>query len=180
MLSDGGTQRAAVFQAGFRDYIGYPFVAAEIEVRLGGIGAARLASAEQFVPKTNDPAAEHGFPQLTEPTARDVALVTATCAFLQKDLAVHRDLDGLARRMGTNRNALARAFKHVLGKGAYAWLREQRMIAAARLLEATDLSIQEISFDVGYEEPGNFSTAFKHLYGVSPRSYRQLVRKSKI
>ncbi len=64
MLSDGGTQRAAVFQAGFRDYIGYPFVAAEIEVRLGGIGAARLASVEQFVPKTNDPAAEHGFPQL--------------------------------------------------------------------------------------------------------------------
>lgn len=179
VLSEESAQRAAVFHAGFSDYISYPFIAAEIAVRLDGIAAVRSASGVQLVSEIINRAVEHGFHHPIEPTAQEVALVEATCAFMQKDIAVHHELDDLARRMGSNRNSLARAFNHVLGKGAYAWLREKRMDAAASLLRTTALSIQEISFDVGYEDPGNFSTAFKHLYGIPPRSYRQIVRNSK-
>lgn len=140
----------------------------------------RSTGGVQLIPEIIDPASERERRHLHEPSAQEVALVKATCAFMQQDIAVHHDLDGLARRMGSNRNSLARAFKHVLGKGAYAWLHEQRMIAAAGLLRTTALSIQEISFDVGYEDAANFATAFKNLHGMSPRSYRQIVRNSKI
>lgn len=174
VLSDVAAKRVAVFEAGFRDYIAYPFIAAEIDVRLGGTSALRIAG------KIIDSAGGHKFSKLNKPTEHESKLVTTTCAFLLKDISVHHDLDYLARLIGTNRNSLARAFKHVIGKGVYAWLREQRMIAATEFLTATDLSIQEISFNVGYEDPGNFSTSFKHLYGVSPRTYRQLMRESKI
>jgi len=180
VLPEGSAQRAAVFDAAFCDYISHPFIAAEIAVRLAGASAMRSTYGGQFVSGIIDPAAEHGLRHSIEPTAQQVALVQATCAFMQKDIAIHRDLDGLARLMGSNRNSLARAFKHVLGKGVYAWLQEQRMIAAARLLRTTALSIQDIGFDLGYEDAANFATAFKLHHGMPPRSYRQIVRKSKI
>ena len=180
VLSDKASKIAAVFQTGFRDYVSYPFIAAEIEVRMGAISAPQPASHEHVATTRTEPSVKFEFSQQHGPTAQEVALVTATCAFLLKDIAVHRNLDYFARRMAANRNFLARAFKHVLGKGLYAWLREQRMAEASKLLAATDLSIQEISFNVGYEDAGNFSTSFKQLYGVSPRSYRKLMKKSKI
>lgn len=179
-LSDRASKIAAVFQAGFRDYISYPFIAAEINIRINGIWAVPPAGSEHAASKGIDPAPERRFSLLHEPTAQEIALVTATCAFLLKDISIRRNLDYFARRAGANRNSLARAFKHVHGKGVYAWLREQRMVSAAKLLTTTDLSVQEISFNVGYEDSGNFSTSFRQLYGVSPRSYRKFMRESKI
>ncbi len=105
-------------------------------------------------------------------------MVEAACQALARDLAVHHTLHELARRVGSNRNSLARAFKKVLGKGPYAWLSERRMVEAATQLKTTDRPVQQISFDVGYSEPANFSTAFKRVHGLSPRRFREKMRDS--
>jgi AraC-like DNA-binding protein len=46
------------------------------------------------------------------------------------------------------------------------------MTKAAELLKLTRLSISDISKAVGYENPLHFSRAFKNIYGVSPREWR--------
>jgi len=48
-----------------------------------------------------------------------------------------------------------------------------RMRYAADLLVEGDLNVQEIGFLVGYENPFNFSLAFKRLYGLSPTHFRK-------
>ena len=45
---------------------------------------------------------------------------------------------------------------------------------AKRLLETFDLAIDEISADVGYEEPAFFRRLFRRLTGLTPGEYRRL------
>ena len=47
-----------------------------------------------------------------------------------------------------------------------------RMVKATELLKLTSLSIAEIGSAVGYENQLHFSRAFKSIYGVSPREWR--------
>lgn len=46
---------------------------------------------------------------------------------------------------------------------------EQRMERAISLIQATTLSIEDISYMLGYSNPSNFYKAFKNYYGHSPR-----------
>ena len=48
-----------------------------------------------------------------------------------------------------------------------------RMRYAADLLVEGDLNVQQIGFLAGYENPFNFSLAFKRLYGLSPTHFRK-------
>jgi AraC-like DNA-binding protein len=103
---------------------------------------------------------------------KDNVLVQNTCRYLLANLTVNHSLDQLAHAMATNRNTLSSSFKRVLGKGAFCWLREQRMHKAENLLKTTNLSIQHICYEVGYNDPANFSTAFKAFFKSAPQQYR--------
>ena len=48
-----------------------------------------------------------------------------------------------------------------------------RMARAEQLLKETRLPIREISARVGYANPLHFSRAFKSVYKIAPREYRQ-------
>ncbi len=59
------------------------------------------------------------------------------------------------------------------GKSPLAQVTYLRMRYAADLLVAGDLNVKQIGYLVGYENPFNFSLAFKRLYGLSPRQFRE-------
>ncbi len=82
--------------------------------------------------------------------------------------------------MATNRNSLSIAFKAVLNQGAFAWLRQQRLKKAKQILATTQLPIQQVCYQVGYNDPANFATAFKKIYQLSPMQYRKKVLDSNI
>jgi AraC family transcriptional activator FtrA len=48
----------------------------------------------------------------------------------------------------------------------------ERIAAAKELLEATDLTVDRISFEVGFGSTVTFRTAFTHEVGISPGRYR--------
>lgn len=47
-----------------------------------------------------------------------------------------------------------------------------QMRRAARLAEETSMTLTEIAFSLGYQDPGNFTRAFKQFHGCSPSSFR--------
>jgi AraC-like DNA-binding protein len=51
---------------------------------------------------------------------------------------------------------------------------EARMLLAKNYLEATNLSIQEIAYLLGYSHPGAFSRAFRNYYEIAPVRCREL------
>ncbi len=48
-----------------------------------------------------------------------------------------------------------------------------KMTVAANLLSTTDISVEDIAFQVGYNYSGNFSKMFKKTYGKTPLKFRK-------
>jgi transcriptional regulator GlxA family with amidase domain len=79
----------------------------------------------------------------------------------------------LAHRVGTNQTRLGREFQAHLGMTTFEYLREQRLVRAQELLVATDLQVQQIADAVGFRRAGDFATAFKSRFGMTPSEYRK-------
>ena len=67
---------------------------------------------------------------------------------------------------------LSKLIKQKTGANFQDLLQQRRFQAAVKLLEETDLSIEDISLDVGYENQSYFFRQFKKRFGMTPRSYR--------
>ena len=93
----------------------------------------------------------------------------------QNDISV----ENIASFCGLNRTYFGRIFKETVGKSPQQFLLSYRMAKAAELLKLTQLSISYIGNAVGYPNQLHFSRAFKNVYGVSPREWRnknQMIR----
>ncbi len=86
----------------------------------------------------------------------------------QNDITV----EDIAAICGLNRSYFGRIFKDALGKTPQEFLLSYRMLKASELLKLTQLSIGDISNAVGYANQLHFSRAFKKIYGLSPRDWR--------
>lgn len=92
--------------------------------------------------------------------------------YLLKSLNRTPRLQELADVVGTNTRRLNDAFRRITGSTALEFLRVERMKEARMLLENTHIGINEIAAELGFSSGGNFSTAFKERYGVSPKIFR--------
>ncbi|MEM0941303.1 MAG: AraC family transcriptional regulator [Bacteroidota bacterium] len=77
-------------------------------------------------------------------------------------------LMNLAREVGTNEFKLKKGFKEVFGTTVFGFWQQMKMEEAKKLLLDTNLTISEISDEVGYKNARHFSRAFKKYYGKSP------------
>ncbi|WP_158891873.1 AraC family transcriptional regulator [Amycolatopsis anabasis] len=81
-------------------------------------------------------------------------------------------VDGLARRAGVSRAALARRFTELVGEPPLTYLTGWRMTLAADLLRRGDGTVASVASRVGYADGFAFSAAFKRVRGLSPTAYR--------
>ncbi len=70
-----------------------------------------------------------------------------------------------------SRTAFAQTFKRTVGTSAIEYLTRWRMTLAISRLRNTKMPMSELALSVGYESESAFSTAFKHMWGSSPRKY---------
>ncbi|MFT4075468.1 MAG: helix-turn-helix transcriptional regulator [Asticcacaulis sp.] len=82
-----------------------------------------------------------------------------------------RDIDHWAREAGMSRRTFTRVFQTELGMGFAAWRRRVRVIEGTARINAGQ-SIAEVAFDLGYDNPGSFSTMFRRVFGVPPHALR--------
>ncbi len=77
----------------------------------------------------------------------------------------------LADSVGVNKGKLNKCFREVYGASIFEYLRTLRLEKAKTLLLSGNRSVKEVSVEVGYTEPGNFSKEFKKYFGISPSAY---------
>jgi AraC-like DNA-binding protein len=82
-------------------------------------------------------------------------------------------LRDVALHVGLNEYKLKRGFRELFGTTVFAYLAEQRLELARKMLRDTDKTAAEIAFALGYATPQHFSVAFKKRFGVSPKSMRK-------
>lgn len=93
-------------------------------------------------------------------------------AFIDQNFQNDISVEEIADNCGLNRSYFSKIFKEALGRTPQAFLLNYRMTKAAELLKLTQLSVSDVSKAVGYENPLHFSRAYKNVYGVSPREWR--------
>jgi AraC-like DNA-binding protein len=79
----------------------------------------------------------------------------------------------LAREVGVSRASLARRFTDLVGEPPMAYLTTWRLALAADLLQRTDLSVDAVARQVGYQSGYALSVAFKRIHGIRPGEYRR-------
>ncbi len=82
-------------------------------------------------------------------------------------------VEELAKRCWLDRSYFGKVFKSVTGQSPQSFLISFRMEKAAEELMMRDTPIGDVGAAVGYPNQLNFSRAFKGVYGISPREYRQ-------
>jgi len=70
------------------------------------------------------------------------------------------------------KRTLIRRFKKATGDTPLAYIKKLRVENAKRLLEATDNTFNEITWEVGYEDVSSFQRLFKTETGLAPGEYR--------
>lgn len=82
-------------------------------------------------------------------------------------------LSSISRELNLSEYYLAHIFKNEMGLPPMQYVMKRRMGEAQTLLMDTDMPIAEISEQIGYKDPWNFSTAFRKCVGLSPSQYRK-------
>lgn len=85
-------------------------------------------------------------------------------------------VDSLARLFGQSRTAFAAHFKTATGLTPISYVRRWRIRLASKMLEETNLTIDEVAFKVGYSDTNAFNRAFKRETGESPGAFKRMVR----
>lgn len=78
----------------------------------------------------------------------------------------------LAEAMHVSKAQLYRKLNELLDTSPVEFIRSIRLEHAARLLKTTDLTVQEIMYEVGFNNKSYFYREFGKVYGCSPRGYR--------
>ena len=87
----------------------------------------------------------------------------------------------VSNHISMNYSLFSYVFKQYTGHNFVNYLKNLRVNEAKRLLEETDLKVNEISGKVGYNNEKHFMKIFKNTCGVSPTEYRKNTRlKNKI
>lgn len=88
-------------------------------------------------------------------------------------------LEDAAVQVNLSASYLSRLFKEKSGMGFSEYLLQVRMKKACEMLEDVRYKSYDIAYYVGYDNPKNFSRAFKAYYNVSPTDYRNHMTKKR-
>ena len=155
-------------EAGAEDYIAKPFNMEMLTLKVNNIMERQRKTRDQFRKKVEVTTAEVEITSLDEKFVRKaVTLVEANISnpeFLVEDLC---------REMGMSRVYFYKKILALTDKTPSEFIRFIRLKRAADLLEKSQLFVNEVAFQVGFNDPKYFRKYFKDEFGQSPNEYKK-------
>jgi AraC-like DNA-binding protein len=96
-------------------------------------------------------------------------------AIMEANCCHNLSLQAFATLCHRSVSTFKRGFRRHYGTSPGKWLLERRLECAARLLMTTSISVTEIVFECGFEQPSHFTRAFKAKYVQTPSEYREAI-----
>jgi DNA-binding response OmpR family regulator len=169
----GEEQQLAGLQTGASDYMTKPF---NFEILLSKI--KNLLSQQDTLKKT--------YQKQVQVQASEVVSESADDKFIQQALAVVEQnisnpdfsVEELSRQMFMSRVALYKKLLSLSGKTPIDFIRSIRLQRAAQLLEKNEMTVAEVAYEVGFNNPKYFTKYFKQEYNVLPSAYHEKKAKA--
>ena len=93
-------------------------------------------------------------------------------SYINEHLAENLSLKEMSNAIEMSPHYFTRLFKQSTGMNAYQYLIHCRMERAKHLLCKQDLSIAEVAQQIGFQNQGHFTNAFRKNTGTTPKVYR--------
>jgi len=101
------------------------------------------------------------------------AAILAAQSWLEKHYQVGDPVEQAVRESGLAERTFKRRFTKATGHAPLSYVQQLRIEEAKRRLERGSEPVDEIGWQVGYEDPAFFRRLFKRITGLSPGSYRR-------
>ncbi len=127
----------------------------------------------------------HGLPESYDPERLAFAFrYYRHLARVRRYVDQHHDqplgLREVAASIGLSASRLSHLFTEKTGLPFQVWLRLERVSRARELLTATDLSITEVTYRVGFQSLRSFERAFKRFTGMTACEFKRRVAASRM
>lgn len=103
----------------------------------------------------------------------DIDKIYAVREYILKNLTTSCSLIDLAREVGTNEFTLKKGFKELFGTTVFGFWIDAKLDAARLMLIEQEMTVGEVSHQIGYKNSRHFSTAFKKKYGMLPSQLKR-------
>jgi transcriptional regulator GlxA family with amidase domain len=113
---------------------------------------------------------------MTQRLQRDDRVIHECQAWIGDNYAGANPVSQMVERSGLNARTFARRFHAATGYSPMDYVHILRMEEAKQILETEAVGIDDVSHEVGYEDPGYFRRLFKRKVGLNPAGYRRKFR----
>lgn len=159
-------QKVEGFQSGADDYITKPFNFEILASRIQNL----IIQREKF---------HRAFPKQFDVKASELNITPLDEKFIQNAVKCVEDniskadfsVEDLSQELGISRAHLYKKIVALTGKSPLEFIRTIRLQQAAQLLEKSQLTVAEIAYQVGFNNPKYFARYFKEQYHVLPSAY---------
>ena len=103
--------------------------------------------------------------------------ITVVIEYITSHPTEHFTCEQMSDMTNMSQTSFRRLFKQQTGKAPLDFIRDFRLTTAARKLLVSTVSINDLAYDLGFEDPNYFIRIFKKNYGVTPRQYRNSIRE---
>lgn len=100
-------------------------------------------------------------------------------SFINKNITKPITLDDVCRAIHLSKHYTTRLFKKEINLTVSEFINKQKLSMAKNMLVNDDLSLQDISSNLGYENYCYFSKIFKKHFGISPLKMKKELEKNK-
>lgn len=165
-------KRVEGFELGADDYITKPFSFEILESRIKNLIMQRELIRKSFQKKFELTPSE------IQITSLDDKLIKKALLLVENNISdADFSVDKLSREIGMSRVHLYKKLTSLTGKTPIEFIRIIRLRRAAQLLEKSQLSVSEIAYQVGFNNPKYFTKYFKIEYKVLPSEYASMNQK---
>ncbi len=155
-------------EAGAEDYIAKPFNMDMLTLKVNRILERQKKTRDQFKHKVDITTSD------VQITTMDEKFVKKAVALVEANISASEFLvEDLCREMGMSRVYFYKKILSLTDKTPSEFIRFIRLKRAADLLEKSQLFVNEVAFQVGFNDPKYFRKYFKDEFGVSPNEYKK-------
>lgn len=108
-----------------------------------------------------------------EPPLSNGPSIALLLVWLEQNLRKDLPLPVIARQAAMSTRTLSRRFREQVGTTPALWVTRARVRRAQRLLETTDLTVEQVTAEVGFGSSTVLREHFGQIVGTNPQAYRR-------